>query len=110
MLRPILAATIACLVTTGCYASKTAVGVTEISSAPVPDIHSYPSTEYDGHTVYLYQERWYFRDGDHWAYYQDEPGQLQDTRRRVIARSPKRHTNEREDHREDPAPEPRERR
>ena len=110
MLRPILATTIVCLLGTGCYASRTAVGITEISSAPASDIESYPTTMYDGHPVYLYQEHWYFRDGNHWAYYQDEPGQLQETRRRVIANSPKRHGNDRENHREDPVPEPRERR
>jgi hypothetical protein len=40
------------------------------------DIEVYPSTYYEGHTVYLVGDRWYVRDHDRWAYYSQEPAPL----------------------------------
>ncbi|MEO6418304.1 MAG: hypothetical protein ABIP39_02790, partial [Polyangiaceae bacterium] len=31
--------------------------------APVVNIETYPQTSYEGRTVYLYQDRWYYRHG-----------------------------------------------
>ncbi len=53
-----------------------AVGYVDITAAPVADIEMYPSTVYDGRTVYLYNDRWYYHEGSHWRYYQQEPPPL----------------------------------
>jgi hypothetical protein len=61
----------------GCavHAHPEPVGYVELTSAPI-DVEAYPSTVYDGHTVYLYNDRWYYRDGGRWAYYRHEPREL----------------------------------
>lgn len=57
------------------------VGVVTITSAPVADIEVYPNTVYEGRTVYLYDDRWYYRDGSEWRYYRQEPPPLAERRR-----------------------------
>jgi hypothetical protein len=59
------------------------VGYVEVSSAPY-DVSVYPSTYYDGRTVYLVDDRWMYRDRGRWMYYRDEPAPLY--RQRTIIR------------------------
>lgn len=47
----------------------------EVETAP-PNIETYPQTVYEGRTVYLVNEHWYYRHGNHWAYYRQEPEYL----------------------------------
>lgn len=35
---------------------------------------------YEGHAAYWYGNRWYYRDGRDWRYYNDEPVHLRDYR------------------------------
>jgi hypothetical protein len=51
------------------------VGEVEVTSAPV-DIDDAPQVVYDGHPVYLSNDRWYYRDGAQWKYYAHEPNAL----------------------------------
>ncbi len=59
------------------------VGYVDITTAPVADIDVYPSTVYDGRTVYLYNDRWYYREGTHWRYFQHEPPVLYQHRQQM---------------------------
>ena len=45
----------------------------ELTAAPITDIEVYPNTVYEGRTVYFYDNRWYYRDGARWRYYEQEP-------------------------------------
>jgi len=54
----------------------------EVEVAPV-NIERYPSTVYEGQTVYLYEDRWYARRGNRWVYYRHEPAPLVRHRNRV---------------------------
>jgi hypothetical protein len=36
---------------------------------------------YDGHVLYWYGDRWYFRHGNSWRYYTEEPVHLREYRR-----------------------------
>ena len=47
----------------------------ELTAAPV-NIEPYPSTYYEGRTVYLVNNRWMYRDRGGWAYYRNEPPAL----------------------------------
>lgn len=40
------------------------------------DYETYPTYVYEGRTVYLVGDRWYFRGPRGWAYYRDEPEAL----------------------------------
>ena len=68
----------------GCYAEATTGADVEYAS-PGVDVEVYPHEYYDGHVVYLVGDRWYYRDGPHWAYYRTEPHPLYE-RRAVIRR------------------------
>ena len=71
-----------CYATAGAYADADADYV-EADDVP-PQIEVYPSYVYGGRTVYLVNDRWYYRRGPHWVYYRQEPVELQ--RRRVAVR------------------------
>lgn len=68
----------------GCvlHAHPEPVGYAEVTSAPA-DIEAYPSVVYDGRPTYLYQNRWYYRNGDRWGYYREEPPVLREHRVRI---------------------------
>jgi len=75
----------------GCGAwtvTATPVSAVEITSAPVADIELYPNTVYEGRTVYLYDNRWYYRDGSQWRYYRAEPPPLAQHRQHLHAVPP----------------------
>jgi hypothetical protein len=74
---------------TGCYAAldPQPVGYTVVSAAPV-DIETYPSVLYAGQPVYFYGDRWWYRDGASWTYYQSEPEELH-RQREVVVRMPR---------------------
>jgi hypothetical protein len=40
---------------------------------PVEHIRVAPSVVYEGHPVYWYNNRWYYRHGGGWAFYEKEP-------------------------------------
>ncbi len=71
-------------------------GYVEVTSAPVNDIEVYPSTSYEGRTVYLYNDRWYYRDGSNWRYYRQEPQPLAQHRQRFQTQGPARHQEQRQ--------------
>jgi hypothetical protein len=55
----------------------------------VPEaVTTYPSSVYEGRTVYYYGDRWYYRDGGRWAYYRREPPVLYRRRTYVQAAPP----------------------
>lgn len=58
----------------------------EASDAPA-DIEVYPHTYYQGHTVYLVHNNWYYRDGSRWVYYRREPSPLY-RQRTYVQRAP----------------------
>jgi hypothetical protein len=55
----------------------------EVEVAP-PNIEASPSTVYEGRTVYLHNDRWYYRSGARWGYYRREPEFL--VRQRTVVR------------------------
>jgi len=60
----------------GCVASLQAEPVyVEASDVPV-NVEVYPHTYYEGRTVYLVNDHWYYRDGTRWQYYREEPAPL----------------------------------
>lgn len=71
------------------------VGYVEVTSAPVADIEVYPQTVYEGRTVYLYNDRWYYRQGSSWRYYRQEPPPLVQQRQRFRTQPPPRHQEQR---------------
>ncbi len=80
----------------GCYVRASTqpepYSVTEVSSAPV-SIETYPHTTYEGSEVYLYNDRWYYRDhhrGNRWVYYQNPPPALERQRPYVQQAPPAR--------------------
>jgi hypothetical protein len=59
---------------TGCHVVARPEPVTVTSGTYAPDdIESYPYANYEGRPVYLYNERWYYRDGGRWTYYRTPP-------------------------------------
>ena len=66
-------------------------------SVPV-DVETYPSTTYEGHSVYLWNDRWYHRQGGGWVYYRNEPEPLH-RHRETLHREPPP-----EQHRDRPPP------
>jgi len=79
----------------GCYATAGAYGDAEYVEADYvpPRIDVYPSYEYGGRTVYLVNDRWYYRRGPRWVYYREEPPELHRRRAYVqqAPRAPGRH-------------------
>jgi hypothetical protein len=76
----------------GCYVHaepEPVYATTEVTAAPVA-VETYPSTVYEGRTVYLYNDRWYYRDGGRWAYYRQEPPTLYRHRHYVQSAPPAR--------------------
>jgi hypothetical protein len=71
----------------GCYATvDDPVGYAEVTDAPV-DVDVAPYVIYEGRTTYYTGGRWWYRDGDRWAYYHNEPEQLQ-RQRAYVQRAP----------------------
>ena len=69
-----------------------------LTSESVPvDIETYPSTVYEGRNVYLYSDRWYYRDRDRWVYYRTEPEQLR-RHRQFIQQAPPAYRDHPEHH------------
>jgi hypothetical protein len=76
----------ACTVTTTpqpTYAAAPAPAYAEGEGVPT-NIETYPNTVYEGHPVYFYNDRWYYRHGQRWTYYQREPDYL--VRQRTVVR------------------------
>jgi hypothetical protein len=72
------------IATPGCYAyADPDVGYADVTSAPV-EIEESPSVYYEGRPVFLYGDRWWYRDGRGWRYYRREPAELH--RQRPFAR------------------------
>ncbi len=71
----------------GCYAEAT-TGADVEYVAPVADVEVYPHEYYDGHVVYLVNDRWYYRDGPHWVYYRTEPHPLYERRAVIRQQAP----------------------
>lgn len=100
---------IACAGSLGCGLWSASASVpsadVEVTSAPIDDIETYPSTVYEGRNVYLYNDHWYYRNGSNWQYYRQEPQQLvqhrqrfqaQPARRQQQQQQPQRRNNEHE--------------
>lgn len=75
------------------------VGYVETTAAPVADIDLYPSTIYEGRTVYYYGDRWYWREGSRWRYFRQEPRALAPYRERFRRQPPMRRPEPRRDDR-----------
>ena len=93
--RPVLATAASLVVvlglqSTGCVAT---VGpepaYVDVDTAPVA-IETYPHRVYDGHDVYYYSNRWYYRRGPGWAYYRETPPPLRRERPYVQQAPPAR--------------------
>jgi trehalose utilization protein len=61
-------------------------------SVPV-DVETYPSTTYEGHAVFLWNDRWYYRRGNGWVYYRNEPEPLHRHRETLHRDQPPPHRN-----------------
>jgi len=74
---------------TGCYAyvEPEVVYAEPVDVPPHVDIHVYPQAYYAGHVVFLYQDRWYYRDGPRWVYFRREPPELL-RQRRFVSQAP----------------------
>jgi len=68
---------------TGCTLRTGPAHATTAVTSPPVQIETYPSAVYDRRTVYLYEDRWYYRDRGSWAYYREEPTPLYRSRHRV---------------------------
>jgi hypothetical protein len=79
---------VAQLVGCGAWTVTATEPVVTVTSAPIADIELYPNTVYEGRTVYLYNDRWYYREGSAWRYYEREPPPLADHRARMHAMPP----------------------
>ena len=62
----------------GCYAyAEPPTVYAEAYEAPVEvEIQTYPRSYHEGRSVYLYHDRWYYRNGNRWQYYRSEPVEL----------------------------------
>lgn len=69
------------VLTPGCYAEATTGAAVRTEYVPA-HIETYPHEYYEGRTVYLIGDRWYYHDGSSWVYYRHEPEVL--VRRRVV--------------------------
>jgi len=49
---------------------------------PAPFIATSSPVYYEGHAAYWYQNRWYYRHGGCWEFYQSEPAHLREYRGR----------------------------
>lgn len=69
----------------GCYAyAEPPTMYAEASEAPIEiDVQTYPYSYYEGRPVYLYHDRWHYRDGNRWQYYRSEPAVLRRQRGHV---------------------------
>ena len=66
-LSPVLALAFG-LSAAGCYAeARTQPAYVEAAYVP-PHIEAYPSYYYEGRTVYLVNDHWYYRSGPRWVY------------------------------------------
>ena len=59
-------------------------------TGPVIDVNTYPHEVYGGRNVYYVNNRWYYRDGNRWAHYRNEPREL-NRRRTVVREAPRAH-------------------
>jgi hypothetical protein len=59
------------------------VGTTYVTSAPVEDYSGYPSTTYEGHTVFYVHGQWGYPNEGRWVAYRNEPPNLVRYRTRV---------------------------
>lgn len=91
-----------CGALTGCYAEAT-TGADIEYAAPVANVEVYPHEYYDGHVVYLVNDRWYYHDGPRWVYYRSEPTVLYQ-HRTVVHTQPTVVRERAEVHRAPPAP------
>lgn len=71
---PLAAISLIALILPGCAVHARPATV-EVTGAPVV-VDTYPAEYYDGHRVYYYGDRWYYRDGAAWRYYRQEPPEL----------------------------------
>ncbi len=89
MTARILFPIVACAALTACAAGTTWPTV-QVTSAPAPSyyvdteapigIEAAPQVFYEGRPTYYYQDHWYYRDGQQWRYYRDEPSGLAEHR------------------------------
>jgi hypothetical protein len=63
-------------------------GATFRASPAEVDIAASPRGNYGGMTVYLYRDRWYYRDAQaRWHYFVEEPDALREQRHFILART-----------------------
>jgi len=82
----------------GCTVHADAEPVAYVDEDPV-NVYAAPHYVYGGRTVYYVGDRWYYRDGRHWAYYRREPAELY-RRRSYVREAPPARGEERREHRE----------
>jgi hypothetical protein len=78
----------ACTVQGRTHAVVEPVSTVEVTSAPIVEYRQYPSTVYEGRTVYLIDNRWGYPSGERWVYYRSEPPPLARYRTTVEAAPP----------------------
>ncbi len=69
----------------GCFLHAEPEPVAYVETTGVPygvNIEAYPYVHYQGRPVYLYDNRWWYRDGSRWNYYRQEPAPLYQYRQR----------------------------
>jgi hypothetical protein len=75
------------------------LGTVELTAASDDVMERSPKAFYDGRDVYLNQHRWYFKEGDRWLYYRDEPPALRE-RRESIESADERHKHDPSDNKD----------
>ncbi len=71
----------------GCYGTErydVPVGEAEVTSAPVEVIQAGPTVIYAGRPHYWDGRNWFFSANGRWYYYQYEPTELRDFRRKYL--------------------------
>lgn len=77
------------------------LGAVELTSASA-EIERSPKAFYDRRAVYLFKGRWYYKEGDQWLTYGDEPAQLRERREAIEGAAERReHTDPYEKYDED---------
>ena len=54
--------------------------VIHVPFPPAPYIATTSPVYYEGHAAYWFQNRWHYRDGGAWRYYENEPAHLREYR------------------------------
>jgi hypothetical protein len=85
----------------GCYVHGRGEPAYVETTGGVVEYDAYPHTYYEGRTVYYVGDRWGWREGGRWRYYDREPVELRRHRETYVRRAPVRHEERHEERRQE---------